>query len=215
VYQIRPTEEAARPNVARRNPEALSGRVFVARPDVSVIVVPTVWIFYVATVFEILFMISPFALYYYAAYGPSLNVLHRSRWTSWLTDFLLPHFSYTSSPLLNALPALGGPLITVGAVLFAVGFVLVYGAKVRGRGLVTGGLYRVARHPQYLGLAIIGLGAFLLRPRVLVLVAYVTMLFLYQRLADGRRCAAWRSSARRTARTSGGRACFCPARSRA
>ena len=37
----------------------------------------------------------PFALYYYAAYGPSLNVLHRSPWTSWLTDFLLPHFSYT------------------------------------------------------------------------------------------------------------------------
>ena len=54
-------------------------------------------------------MISPFALYYYAAYGPSLNVLHRSPWTSWLTDFLLPHFSYTSSPLLNALPELGGP----------------------------------------------------------------------------------------------------------
>jgi protein-S-isoprenylcysteine O-methyltransferase Ste14 len=126
-----------------------------------VIVVPTVWIFYVAIVFEILFMISPFALYYYAAYGPSLNVLHRSRWTSWLTDFPLPHFPYTSSPLLNALPDLGGPLITVGMVLFAVGFVLVYGAKVRGRGLVTGGLYRVARHPQYLGLAIIGLGAFL------------------------------------------------------
>jgi class 3 adenylate cyclase/protein-S-isoprenylcysteine O-methyltransferase Ste14 len=183
VYQIHPTEEAARPNVSRRNREALSGRAIVARPDVAVIVVPTVWIFYVATVFEILFMISPFALYYYAAYGPSLNVLHRSRWTSWLTDFLLPHFSYTSSPLLNALPDLGGLLITVGAVLFAVGFVLIYGAKVRGRGLVTGGLYRVARHPQYLGLAIIGLGAFLVWPRVLVLVTYVTMLFLYERLA--------------------------------
>ena len=183
VYQIRPTEEAARPSATRRNPQALSGRAFVARPDVAVIVVPTVWIFYVAIVFEILFMISPFALYYYAAYGPSLNVLHRSRWTSWLTDFLLPHFSHTSSPLLNALPDLGGPLIALGVVLFAVGFVLVYGAKVRDRGLVTGGLYRVARHPQYLGLAIIGLGSFLVWPRVLVLVAYVTMLLFYQRLA--------------------------------
>jgi class 3 adenylate cyclase/protein-S-isoprenylcysteine O-methyltransferase Ste14 len=185
VYQIRPTEEAARPSVTRRNPEALPGGGFLGRPDVSVIVVPTVWIVYVATVFEILFMISPFALYYYAAYGPSLNVLHRSPWTSWLTDFLLPHFSYTSSRLLNALPDLGGPLIAVGGVLFAVGFVQVYGAKVRGSGLVTGGLYRVARHPQYLGLALVGLGAFLVWPRVLVLVAYVTMLFLYERLAGG------------------------------
>jgi class 3 adenylate cyclase/protein-S-isoprenylcysteine O-methyltransferase Ste14 len=192
VYQIRPTEETASPSATRRNPEALPGRPFVARPDVSVIVVPTVWIVYVATVFEILFMISPFALYYYAAYGPSLNVLHRSPWTSWFTDFLLPHFSYTSSPLLNALPELGRPLITVGGVLFAVGFIQVYGAKVRDRGLVTGGLYRVARHPQYLGLALIGLGAFLVWPRVLVLVAYLTMLFLYERLAgwEESRCVA-------------------------
>jgi class 3 adenylate cyclase/protein-S-isoprenylcysteine O-methyltransferase Ste14 len=183
VYQIRPTEEAARSRATRRNPETVAGRALIARPDVSVIVVPTVWIVYVATVFEILFMISSFALYYYAAYGPSLNVLHRSSWTSWLTDFLLPHFSYTSSPLLNALPNLGGPLIALGALLFAVGFIQVYGAKVGRRGLVTGGLYRLARHPQYLGLALVGLGAFLLWPRVLVLVAYVTMLFLYERLA--------------------------------
>ena len=183
VYQIRPTEAAVRPSATRQNPEMVAERALIARPDVSVIVVPTVWIVYVATVFEILFMISPFALYYYAAYGPSLNVLHRSSWTSWLTDFLLPHFSYTSSPLLNALPNLGGPLIALGALLFAVGFIQVYGAKVGSRGLVKGGLYRVARHPQYLGLALVGLGAFLLWPRVLVLVAYVTMLFLYERLA--------------------------------
>jgi protein-S-isoprenylcysteine O-methyltransferase Ste14 len=183
VYQIRPTGEPARPGATHRDPETLPGRALAAGPDVSVIVVPTVWIVYVATVFEILFMISPFALYYYAAYGPSLNALHRSPWTSWLTDFLLPHFSYTSSPLVNALPDLGSPLIAAGVVLFVLGFVQVYGAKIRGLGLVTGGLYRHARHPQYVGLALVGLGAFLVWPRVLVLVAYVTMLFLYGRLA--------------------------------
>ena len=99
------------------------------------IVVPAVWVAYVGIVFEILFMISPFALYYYAGYGPSLNVLHRSPWTAWLTDFLLPHFSYTSSPLLNGLPRAGGLLIALGVVLFALGFVHVYGAKLRGGGL--------------------------------------------------------------------------------
>ena len=128
-------------------------------------------------------MISPFALYYYAAYGPALNLLHRSPWTAWLTDFVLPHFSYTSSRLLDALPALGLPLVLLGIGLFIVGFAQVYWTKVRGHGLVTGGLYAVARHPQYLGLAIVGLGAFVVWPRVLVLIMYVTMLFLYGLLA--------------------------------
>jgi hypothetical protein len=40
-----------------------------------------------------------------------------------------------------------------------------------------------SRHPQYLGLAIIGLGAFVVWPRVLVRIMYVTMLFLYGLLA--------------------------------
>ena len=183
VYQVRLAGEPARPGAARREPDAVTGRVVATRPDVAVIVVPAVWVAYVGIVFEILFMISPFALYYYAGYGPSLNVLHLSPWTAWLTDFLLPHFSYTSSPLLNGLPRAGGMLIALGVLLFALGFVHVYGAKLRGGGVATGGLYRLARHPQYLGLAILGLGAFLVWPRVLVLVAYVTMLFLYALLA--------------------------------
>jgi hypothetical protein len=48
---------------------------------------------------------------------------------------------------------------------------------------VTVGLYGVVRHPQYLGLAILGLGTLLLWPRVLVLIAYLTMLALYGALA--------------------------------
>ncbi|MBI4639181.1 MAG: isoprenylcysteine carboxylmethyltransferase family protein, partial [Candidatus Tectomicrobia bacterium] len=48
---------------------------------------------------------------------------------------------------------------------------------------VTGGLYAVVRHPQYVGLAIVGLGTLLLWPRFLVLVMYITMLFLYYFLA--------------------------------
>jgi protein-S-isoprenylcysteine O-methyltransferase Ste14 len=175
------------------------------RSDVAVLVVPAAWVFYVAIVFEILFMISPFGLYYYAAHGPSLNLLHRSPWTAWLTDFVPPHFSYTSSRFLDALSGLGLPLILLGVVLFVVGFVQVYWAKVCGRGLVTSGLYALARHPQYLALAIIGLGAFFVWPRVLVLIMYVTMLFLYGLLArwEEARClekfgGAYRAYQRRT-----------------
>lgn len=183
VYRVRLTGEPTRPEAARREPDAITGRVVATKPDVAVIVVPAVWVAYVAIVFEILFMISPFGLYYYAAYGPALNVLHLSPWTTWLTDFLLPHFSYTSSPLLDGVPRVGGWLITCGVLLFVLGFAQVYRAKLWGGRLVTGGLYRFARHPQYLGLAILGLGAFLIWPRVFVLIAYVTMLFLYGLLA--------------------------------
>lgn len=145
--------------------------------------VPTAWIFYLAIVFEILYMISPFALYYYSAYGPWLNLFHRSPWTAWLTGFFLPHFSQTSSPVLNGLRELSGWLVLAGAALFFLGFLQIYWAKIRRQSAVTGGLYAVIRHPQYFGLAIVGLGTLLIWPRFLVLIMYVTMLFLYYFLA--------------------------------
>jgi len=144
---------------------------------------PATWVFYLVIVCEILFMISPFALYFYSTYGPTLNFLHHSPYTAWLTQFFLPHFSETSSPLLNALPKLGGFLIVFGALMFFAGAIPIYWAKLRRRGAVTGGLYKFIRHPQYVGLVIVGLGTILVWPRFLVLVTYVTMLFLYDLLA--------------------------------
>ncbi len=144
---------------------------------------PAAWAFYVIVVFEILFMISPLALHFYSAYGPALNVFHRWPWTAWFTQFYLPHFSQTSSPVLNALDGLGRLLMLAGAGLFFVAAIPLYLAKLRRRGAVTGGLYTFIRHPQYVGLAILGLGTLLIWPRFLVLVSYVTMLFLYAVLA--------------------------------
>src|ERR1700730_5312557 len=46
-----------------------------------------------------------------------------------------------------------------------------------------GGVYAYIRHPQYLGLAVLGFGTMLIWPRFLVLVCYLTMLFLYALLA--------------------------------
>ena len=177
------------------------------RKDIAVFVVPAVWVTYVAIVAEILFMISPIALYYYSAYGPSLNVLHTTSATAWLTHFFLPHFSETSSPVLNALPAVGEVLAGAGLVLFLAAFAQLYLARLRGRTLVTRGLYSITPHPQYVALAITGLGTLLVWPRFMVLVAYVATLFLYAALArsEERRCLAqfgerygrYRSGARR------------------
>ena len=152
-------------------------------PRGSRAIVPAIWLAYVAIVFEILFMISPAALYYYSTYGPSLNFLHGSASTAWLTQFFLPHFSTTTNPLLDSLRGAGQLLMLFGLLLFLAGFGQIYWAKFRGREAVVGGLYRWARHPQYTALAITGLGTLLIWPRFTVLVGYLTMLFLYAWLA--------------------------------
>lgn len=181
VYRIRWEPENATAQDTVSGVAAVTG--VSARPGMAVLVVPAVWVLYVAIVFEILFMISPFAFYYYSAYGPSLNALHRSPWTAWITQFFLPHFSQTSSRVLNRLEDAGRLFMTAGAAVFLLAFMQIYWAKVRRRGLVTGGLYAMARHPQYLGLAIVGLGTLLVWPRFLILITYVTMLFLYRLMA--------------------------------
>lgn len=48
---------------------------------------------------------------------------------------------------------------------------------------MTGGLYRWVRHPQYSALGVLGLGLLLLWPRYYLLLAFVTMGFLYFALA--------------------------------
>jgi protein-S-isoprenylcysteine O-methyltransferase Ste14 len=153
---------------------------------------PAVWGFYVVVVLEFLFMISPAALHFYSAYGPVLNAFHRSPWTSWLTGFFLPHFSHTANPVLDALKPAGFLLGELGLLLFVVGAVQIYGAKVLRRGAVTGGLYRWVRHPQYSALIVLGLGIVLIWPRFLVLLSFLTMLFLYHLLArhEERQCVA-------------------------
>ncbi len=112
-----------------------------------------------------------------------MRTFNGSEETAWLTQFFLPHISDTTSPLLNLLHSLAGPLLLVGAVLFLGAAVPLYWGKFRRRGAVTTGLYAFIRHPQYLGLAILGSGMLLLWPRFLVLIGYLTMLFLYTILA--------------------------------
>ena len=103
------------------------------------------WALYSLIVFEILFMISPFAFYYYSVYSRPLNWLQQSALTSWLTLHILPHFTYTESWLSNALILISWPLILSGMLLFLVGFVQIYWAKFTRRGQVAGGLYRYGR----------------------------------------------------------------------
>ena len=139
--------------------------------------------FYLVLVLEFLFMISPLALHFYVGYGPVLRLLHASPLTSWLTGFFLPHFSQTTSVVLNVLKPIGFFLAFGGLIAFLAGAAHLYASKLLRRGAVTGGLYRVIRHPQYVALAVLGLGTVLIWPRFLVLASFVVMLCLYDLLA--------------------------------
>jgi len=141
------------------------------------------WFLYTLIVLEILFMVSPFAAYYYSIYATPLNALQEPQSTAWLTMYLLPHFTYSDSWVANGLILISWPLILSGVVLFVLGFCQIYWAKITRKGAVEVGLYRHIRHPQYVALAIIGLGASLYWSRFIVVIAFVSMLCLYYFLA--------------------------------
>jgi hypothetical protein len=57
---------------------------------------------YLAITLEMLFMVTPFALYYYSFYSPLLAGPFSLRVIAWLPAFFLPHLST------EILPSLGG-----------------------------------------------------------------------------------------------------------
>ncbi|OGC00081.1 MAG: hypothetical protein A3G35_02665 [candidate division NC10 bacterium RIFCSPLOWO2_12_FULL_66_18] len=140
-------------------------------------------LFYLLAAFEVIIMVTPFTLYFYSVYAPVLTWLERGPWTAWLTAFFLPHITYTGDPFLVALAYAGPTLLTLGLGIFFVCAGQVYGAKLFRKGVVSGGLYRVIRHPQYLGLGIAGAGLLLYWPRFFILVTFISMLFVYYLLA--------------------------------
>jgi protein-S-isoprenylcysteine O-methyltransferase Ste14 len=131
---------------------------------------------------EIIVMISPFALYFYSIYGPILNLLASSPMTNWLTEFFLPHLVFPDSLLLTALSYLQVCLV-LGLVLFFSAAIPLYYGRFTGKGVVQRGFYARIRHPQYLFLALSGFGLLLYWPRFIILILYVTMLYVYYLLA--------------------------------
>ncbi|MFQ6617314.1 MAG: methyltransferase family protein [Fidelibacterota bacterium] len=141
------------------------------------------FVFYLLIGLEIVIMISPFAAYFYAAYGPFLNFLHGSTITSWLTGFFLPHAVVSQSSFINFITGFGRTLFTLGILAFFIPAFQIYSKKIFRKGVVSGGVYRFIRHPQYLFLAIAGFGLLLFWPRFFILVIYISMLYVYYLLA--------------------------------
>src|SRR5215469_17068345 len=97
---------------------------------------------YGLVMFEVIIMISPFAFYFYTAYGPTLRWLNHSRATAWLTGFVLPHAVFTTSSLLEFLRwDLGRYAFGLGLMSFILLAVQIYGSRLLNRKVVTSGAY--------------------------------------------------------------------------
>jgi len=132
---------------------------------------------------EVLIMISPAAGFFYAAFNPVLLSLAQTSATRWLTAFYLPHMVSPSTPLLQLIRLAGSVLFVVGALMFLGCAGQVYYHKFTRKGAALGGLYAAIRHPQYLGLAVIGVGLSILWPRFLTVALWAVMVALYYALA--------------------------------
>ena len=132
---------------------------------------------------EVLIMISPFAAFFYAAFNPILLFLARWPATQWLSAFFLPHMVMPPDAFLMALRVAGSVLLVGGTLVFLICAGQVYFNKFTGRGPALGGLYRWIRHPQYLALAVTGIGLAILWPRFLTAALWAVMVTLYYLLA--------------------------------
>src|SRR5713226_6014539 len=132
---------------------------------------------YLFITLEMLFMVTPFALYYYAVYSPLLAGPLSIPATAWLPAFFLPHLST------EILPSIGGLIFLLGLVGFVLSAFQLYYVKFKRRGAVRSGFYKRIRHPQYLFLAVAGLGLLIVWPRFILLIVYINMLWFYYLLA--------------------------------
>lgn len=138
---------------------------------------------YFIIAFEVLIMISPFAGFFYAVFNPVLLQVASHPATRWLSAFYLPHMVLPGDGLLVFIRILGSVLTVLGLGVFLVCALQIYTAKLFRRGAVAGGLYAWIRHPQYLALAVTGVGLSILWPRILNAVLWLAMVLIYVLLA--------------------------------
>lgn len=142
------------------------------------------FLFYFLIAFEFAYMAGPFAAFFYSAYSPALNFFNNIKPLSWVIQFFLPHATQNSSSFLIGSHNIIGLVLAIGGFLmFIVGACRIYYSKLAKKGAVTGGIYKYVRHPQYISFIICSFGLLLIWPRYIVLISFVTMLFVYYFLA--------------------------------
>lgn len=141
-----------------------------------------VFVFFIMA-FEIMIMISPFAFFFYSVFNPFFRLIDNYAALRWLTSFFLPHMILPPTLFLVTIRILGSFLFVAGCLTFLVCALQVYLGKIFRWGLADKGLYKFIRHPQYLALAMWGVGMCILWPRFIVLFSLSIMFLLYYFLA--------------------------------
>jgi protein-S-isoprenylcysteine O-methyltransferase Ste14 len=132
---------------------------------------------------EIVTMISPFAMFFYAVFNPFLLALASPAAHPVADGVLSAHMVVPPDPVLATIRVLGSLLFVLGLLVFLVCAIHVYAGKRFKAGVASRGLYAVIRHPQYVALGVSGIGLAILWPRVLTLVLLAVMLSLCYLLA--------------------------------
>ena len=138
---------------------------------------------FLVAVAEMVFMGGPFAAYFYGVYSPLLIWIQSSPDLIWLSAFFVPHLSGTGTDLSRLPFAAPRYLLHIGLASFVIHAVYLYWVKFVRKGVATALLYRHIRHPQYLSLAVAGLGLLFHWPRLINVVLFLVMLFGYYTLA--------------------------------
>lgn len=82
---------------------------------------------------------------------------------------------------MTLLHVISNGIIILGFVLLYKGWILIHGSD--GKELVTEGIYRFMRHPQYCGLFLITIGFLIQWPTVITLILWPFLIFAYYQLA--------------------------------
>ena len=88
-----------------------------------------------------------------------LALLHNAPSYSRWDPLIVIRFSFLGQPLFMTLPMIVGTLVTtLGGIFVVLGWLTLWRSRRRDPWLATNGLYRISRHPQYLGFILISLG---------------------------------------------------------
>jgi protein-S-isoprenylcysteine O-methyltransferase Ste14 len=120
-------------------------------------------------ILEPIWMLLPFAGFLYGSVM-HIELLSSNPALSWLVYFVLP--THTLFPI-------GLILVVLGFLIFLVGAIQIYTAKLLKRGMVKNGIYRFFRHPQYVSLSVFCIGIILTWGRFITYIAFFIMLWLY------------------------------------
>ena len=115
----------------------------------------------------------PLTAYFMANYVGAVNVTYHPNYLLNI-DFMGVRFT------LPTMMIVGGAITVLGLILVTIGWYQIY----KGKGaMVTNGLYRYSRHPQYVGILLVTLGWVIHWPTLLTLIMWPIMAAIYYRLA--------------------------------